>query len=544
MILLEYVTHRASVVHPATWGRFSRHATFGQASDIKPWPNHARTLASTQPDVTKRAKAVEHKRRQQGQTFLDHLIVDVRSGKGGDGAVAFHREKFKPNGPPSGGNGGQGGSVYIVCDSSIGSLVGIPKQIRAAKGSKGLGTYRHGKNAKDTIIRVPVGTVVREVTDTERRAKTKEEVLEDMLEGLDDDEKDKKLRDLRWVHYPMHTEENEGSDFFKEAENALLREERAVERERKQERQYYGDSSDLHLDLTSPTAEGSQGHLVARGGSGGFGNPHFLTLTNRSPKWATRGKEGDWITLELELKLLADIGLVGFPNAGKSTLLRALTRSQAEVAPYAFTTLNPQVGTVRVWEDGEFDGDGSNVIEDSWLKREKDREGMDAGLIPENKLFASRLGGELYRFTIADNPGLIAGASENVGLGHSFLRSIERSLALVYVVDFSGEAPWDELRILKNELETYKAGLSRRARMVLANKADKLDDSDPDAVNEAKVKLEKLKSFVDSELSEEGVSVDVVPVSGKFKVNLEAAVERMGRYVKEAREMEAETEGE
>ncbi|EDR10369.1 uncharacterized protein LACBIDRAFT_147915, partial [Laccaria bicolor S238N-H82] len=180
--------------------------------------------------------------------------------------------------------------------------------------------------------------------------------------------------------------------------------------------------------------------LVAGGGLGGLGNPHFTTTDNRSPKFATRGQEGERITLSLELKLLADVGLVGMPNAGKSTLLRALTggRAKSEIAGYAFTTLNPIVGITRIRHGHHFD------------------------------LFES------FRFTIADNPGLISRASENVGLGHAFLRSMERSLALVYVVDLSAPNPWDELRVLFEELEKYQPGMSSKARMVVANKADLL----------------------------------------------------------------------
>ncbi|EIW71340.1 hypothetical protein TREMEDRAFT_23678, partial [Tremella mesenterica DSM 1558] len=174
--------------------------------------------------------------------------------------------------------------------------------------------------------------------------------------------------------------------------------------------------------------------LLARGGVGGLGNPHFPSAYGRSSRLASRGVQPPTKTLELELKLLADVGLVGLPNAGKSTLLIGLTGRKAEVAGYAFTTLNPQVGVVRVSHEGGI--------------------------------------GEKLRFTIADNPGLIPLASQNVGLGHSFLRSIERSLALAFVLDISIPEPHKALQTLREELDSYSPGLSKKGVVVVLNKAD------------------------------------------------------------------------
>ncbi|KAI0826116.1 hypothetical protein BC629DRAFT_1578588 [Irpex lacteus] len=523
--------------------------------------------------AAKRRRRTEWKRRQGKENFLDNVIIHVRGGKGGDGCVAFHREKFKQYGPPSGGNGGNGGDVYILPTPHLTTLSSVPTRVRAQAGGHGHGTWQNGKTGAPTIIRVPLGTIVRQLPqDDPRRAQDEFEAEEEGMEGLDPEEKRMKLRGMRWVHYPDWEEENIGRDVFKEAERVMYKE----ERERRLARRLRATHL-IHLDLdkveetveakdpNAPLGTGrkeSFGHLIARGGVGGYGNPHFLGPDNRSPKFATRGTEGERISLSLELKLLADIGLVGMPNAGKSTLLRAITggRAKTEVAGYAFTTLNPIVGVVRVRDDGTFEGwDEGRVVDETRIEELKEREKLEAGefadaltrnqKVPREKDWGyerSDATFEEFRFTVADNPGLISQSSDNVGLGHSFLKSIERSPALVYVVDLSGPAPWDELVILRDELEKYKPGMSSKARLVIANKADLLGGGqdgaggDAEAVKEAKEKLERLQEFVRSEfvIGKPVGGLDVVPISAKFSMNLTKVVTLMRGYVEEAREGE------
>lgn len=427
-----------------------------------------------------------------------------------------------------------------------------------------------------------MGTVVRELPrDDPKRAKDEWEAEEESMEGLTLAEKRDKMRDNRWVHYPRYSEANVQRDTFKDAEAALYKQ----ERERRLARRKRALQEPIFLDLDKEEnveravdaplgvkQHEPTGYLIAAGGLGGLGNPHFTSALNRSPKFATRGHEGERITLSLELKLLADVGLVGMPNAGKSTLLRALTggRAKSEVAGYAFTTLNPVVGVVRVADDGAFEGGitGNLVHDETWVEEKHEREMVESGayaqaltrnqIVDEGdsgaKLSADtslRAGHhfdlvETFRFTIADNPGLISRASENVGLGHSFLRSMERSLALVYVVDLSGPAPWDELRVLREELEKYQPGMSAKARMVIANKADLLGgDGVPALVEEAKIKLRRLEEYVRTEMvvhhsSDTGAGtdtvLDVVATSAKFSQNLPKVVSLMRTYVEQARE--------
>ncbi|KAF8964797.1 GTPase [Flammula alnicola] len=542
---------------------FTRVRTISSQSD-------ASSNISEDLETFRRRRKTDWKRRQRGQSFLDNVIVTVRAGKGGDGCAAFHREKFKPFGPPSGGDGGRGGDVYILPTSHLTTLSSVPKKIRGENGTHGQGTWQNGKAGSPLVIKVPLGTIVRQLPwDDPRRAKDTWESEEESLAELSPTDKRDKMRDKRWVHYPLYQDANVERDTFKDAEEAYYK----AERIRRYESRRKAMDEPIYLDLDkeevferpvdAPLGIGHQeplGHLVAAGGLGGLGNPHFVSAENRSPKFATRGIEGERLTLSLELKLLADIGLVGMPNAGKSTLLRALTggRAKSEVAGYAFTTLNPVVGIVRVAEDGTFEGavSGQTVHDETWKEEQVARERAErgeyataltrnqtSGEIPETLIAPVKPGHhfdvfETFRFTIADNPGLISRASENVGLGHAFLRSMERSLALVYVVDLSMDNPWDELAVLREELEKYQPGMSEKGRIVVANKADLLaGDGDPVAVEEAKGKLRKLEEYVKNDMVlPDGRQLDVIPTSAKFSQNLKKVVALMQKYVDEERE--------
>jgi GTP-binding protein len=282
--------------------------------------------------------------------FYDYSKIYVKGGDGGNGAVAFRREKYVPYGGPSGGDGGRGGDVVFVADRNLHTLIDFRyrKHYKAKRGEHGRGKNQHGRDAEDLIVRLPVGTVIRDV----------------------------------------------GGTF----------------------------SIDLNKD--------GQRVIVARGGKGGRGNARFATAKLQAPRFAEKGDPGEEYWLELELKLLADVGLVGFPNAGKSSLLSRISAARPKVADYPFTTLDPGLGVVEVGESS---------------------------------------------FVVADLPGLIEGAHEGAGLGHRFLRHVERTRVLVLVVDtagIEGRDPRDDVRVIRRELELYNPDLAKRPLVIAANKMD------------------------------------------------------------------------
>jgi GTP-binding protein len=288
-------------------------------------------------------------------TFIDKATITVRAGNGGDGAVAFHREKFVAAGGPDGGDGGRGGNIVVVADDNMSTLMDFryKRKYVAPNGENGGGKRCSGKDGESVVIKVPRGTLVRD--------KATGGIIKDMTDA--------------------------------------------------------------------------KPFVLAKGGRGGWGNKHFATPTRQVPRFAKPGMSGEYREIVLELKLLADVGLVGFPNVGKSTLLSVVTKAHPKIANYHFTTLFPNLGVVYVSEG--------------------------------------------VSFVMADIPGIIEGASEGAGLGHDFLRHIDRCRLLVHLVDVSGSEgrdPIEDFEAINRELESYDPELSKRPQIVVANKCDLLPE--------------------------------------------------------------------
>lgn len=361
----------------------------------------------------------------------------------------------------------------------------IPRQIKGINGQSGSGDLRVGKRGHDTVVNVPVGTIVREIWRGDPS------YIQDKMSSHSKEELDELRQARAWIHFPGFDEANRTHPLFIESDKELKVHEAKL-------CNLYNPKSRKPIEVDLDQTYKDQKVLIANGGVGGYGNPAFVSNKYRSPKFGRRGEIGDHLKVALELKLLADVGLVGFPNAGKSSLLKALTNSKTRIANYAFTTLKPEIGVVSLkTNDNEF---------------------------------------ETNRFTLLDNPGLIEDASFNKGLGHTFLRAVERSLVLVYVIDFSNNNHLNDLKVLINELNQYKSGLSKTGIVIVANKADLFGGTEDEDLN-AKKRLEEFKKEVEILKADGSLhnSTTVIPISAKYNLNLDYLKHQLSQNVDIAR---------
>ncbi|KAI0888885.1 GTP-binding protein Obg/CgtA [Annulohypoxylon maeteangense] len=400
-------------------------------------------------------------------TFADKARVTVHAGSGGHGCISFLREAYLAEGPANGGDGGHGGNVYIQAVHGETSLHKLARRrvLRAGRGKTGQGSARGGSRGDDMVIQVPVGTVVREIGRIDpvveerlhfKAAREKEREYERLVREVE--AKNAELEDVEGAiraEMPEMPERPHLNKFIlypgiSETEKRAI----LLPRLPRRERLFVQPDGPIHLDLSTPTPRPI---LIAAGGIGGLGNPHFVSKERPRPLFATKGERAVTMQLELELKLLADVGLVGLPNAGKSTLLRSLTNSRARVGNWAFTTLQPNIGTVvldnhkgrpipvpkpshpaphSVIHDAQY---GSVV-----LSRQPDHYSLHTPG-PEPRT----------RFTVADIPGLIEGAHLDRGLGVAFLRHVERAGVLAFVIDLSAGDAVEALKALWTEVGLY-----------------------------------------------------------------------------------------
>lgn len=399
-------------------------------------------------------------------SFADKARVTVHAGGGGHGCISFLREAYLDNGPANGGDGGHGGNVYVQAVHGETSLHKLARRriLRAGRGKTGQGSSRGGQRGEDLVIQVPVGTVVRELERVDpvveqalayRASREREREFErtfreaQRLAEAEGEDPDAAVADLEGPEHPH-------LDKFVLYPGISTSERRAIELPRlpRRERLYHQPPGPIHLDLSAPTPRPI---LIAAGGIGGLGNPHFVSKERPRPLFATRGERAVSMQIELELKLLADVGLVGLPNAGKSTLLRALTNSRARVGNWAFTTLQPNIGTVVL--DNHKGQRAFNlpgrirpqrpaphaVIHDPEHGRVVVSQPEQIGPGPPPRA----------RFTVADIPGLIEGAHLDRGLGMEFLRHVERAGVLAFVVDLAKGDAVAALQALWREVGLY-----------------------------------------------------------------------------------------